>query len=262
MFDWRRFCRLAAVQWAENRRSWLWFLGICIAIHFCVLLLVTRGGSKPMNLTAEGQLAIYYIGYLVTGAVFAQRYFSPLSDRGSALTLLMRPASTFEKFLLAFLVVAVLYPLASTLAFQVCNVPGALLAEVSRNHLLQADPQYTYVRRQDFGPYIPFFNSRSGSADLQMMLCGSSIQALIVAGTVYFRRLAWLKTAAALFALLVLGLPLLAIATGASVAPLFWGEEIHRTAPHLRAWLVVVWAGVPALLWASVYFFLRERELQ
>lgn len=262
MFDLRRFGRLAAVQWAEHGRSWLWFLGIFVAVHFCILLLVTEGGRDARNLAFETQMTTYYMGYAVTGAFFALRYFSALSDRGSALTLLMRPASAFEKFLLALLVVAVLYPLAYTLAFQVCNVPGALLGEMARDRMLPSDPGYAYAQQRDYGPYLPFFNTQGGNLDLQVMLCCTSAQALILASTVYFRRVAWLKAVVALFVLLVLALPLLAMITDAKVSPLFWGHHTSRDALYLRAWLVTVWAGVPALLWASVYFFFRERELQ
>jgi hypothetical protein len=70
-----------------------------------------------------------------------------------------------------------------------------------------------------------------------------------------------LKTLVAVFVLMVVLLPLLAMATGASVDLLFWDSRSDTT-PGLRAWLAVLWIGVPALLWSSTFFLLRERELQ
>jgi hypothetical protein len=264
MFDARRFWKLAVVQWAEYGRSYLWFLGIGIAVHLCTVLLVTNGGARLFNYTKEMQMAVYIAGYLITGSLFALRYFSALSDRDSALTCLMRPASALEKFLLAFLIVAVLYPLAYTLAFQVCNLPGAHLGEAARDANILGSPREVigYRGMQDFGPYLPFTQAAGIGRDGQLLLGTLFLQALVLAGTLYFRRVAWLKTVVALFVLLVLGIPLLAIATGASPDLLFFDNARRAHSLQTSAWQAAVWFGVPLLMWASVFFFLRERELQ
>jgi hypothetical protein len=261
MFDLHRFRRLAVVQWAEHGRSYLWFLGIGVAIHFCVMLLIAQGGKDLESLTGQSGMVLYVAGYLITGSLFALRYFSVLSSRDSALTLLMRPASAFEKFLLAFLVVAVLYPLAYTLAFQICNLPGAVLGEMARDRKLVMNPNQVWLMSRTYGPYLPFDDPKDLGMHLQLILGSMSIQAVITAGTLYFRRLAMLKTLVAVFVLMVVLLPLLAMATGASVDLLFWDSRSDTT-PGLRAWLAVLWIGVPALLWSSTFFLLRERELQ
>jgi hypothetical protein len=264
MFDMRRFWKLAVVQWAEYGRSYLWFLGIGVAVHLCVLLLVTEGGAALEKYVYETQMGIYIAGYLITGGLFALRYFSTLSDRDSALTCLMRPASALEKYLLAFLVVAVLYPLAYTLAFQVCNLPGAYLGEVARNTWIAANPRDAIgcIGPRGFGPYLPFTETGGVSRDMQVVLANLFLQALIVAGTLYFRRVAWLKTVVSLFVVLVLGVPLLAVTTGASPDLLFFDDARRVANPQTWAWLAAVWVGVPLLAWTSVFFFLRERELQ
>jgi hypothetical protein len=263
MFDARRFRRLAVVQWAEHGRSYLWFLGIGVAVHLCVLLLVTGGGSDMDKYVSDVQMVIYFAGYLITGGLFALRYFSPLSERESALTSLMRPASAFEKFLLAFLIVAVLYPLAYTLAFQICNLPGAYLGEMARDAKMATGPAEAigYIGMRDFGPFLPFTAPRAIGRDTQVLLGNLFIQALTVAGTLYFRRISWLKTIVALFVLLVLALPLLTVITGAAPDLLFSGAR-RVDSPGTWTWMALVWVGVPLLMWLSVYFFLRERELQ
>jgi hypothetical protein len=264
MFDARRFFKLATVQWAEYGRSYLWFLGIGVAVHLCVVLLTTEGGSALERYGAEAQMAIYIAGYLITGGLFALRYFAALSDRDSALTCLMRPASAFEKFLLAFLVVAVLYPLAYTLAFQICNLPGAYLGEMARDAKVAATPReaFGYLGMQRFGPYLPFTDSKGIGRDVQVVLGNLFLQALILAGTLYFRRVAWLKTVVSLFVLVVLAVPLFATATGASPTLLFYDNLTRADTAQTWTWLAALWIGVPLLMWLSVFFFLRERELQ
>lgn len=271
MFDVRRFLRLAAVHWAEHGRSTLWFLGIGVAVHLCVWLLITDAGMKTWIYSVDVQTIVYVMGYLLTGALFAGRYFSGLSRRESALTWLMRPASTFEKFLLAFVVVAVLYPLAYTVAFQVCNLPGAWLGAIGRDAevaRLAAESaagdgagMAQYVLTMEYGPYVPLFDPKTRAMELNLFLGGLAMQGLILAAMLYFRRLAGLKTVVALF-VLFLGLALLAGVIGASPSNLFWGENDHVESFAMRAWLWLLWLGVPVLFWASALFLLRERELQ
>lgn len=265
MLDLRRFARLAAVHWAESGRSHLWFLGIGVVVHFCIWLLTTQGGNHLEHYDAGIQTAIYVFGYLVTAMLFAGRYFAALSRRESALTYLMRPASSFEKILLAFLVVAVLYPLAYTLAFQLCNLPGAWLGEAARDALVAAakDPDSVlYLRNQDYGPYLPFSDPKAPGLEWNLFLGGIAIQGLVVAGTLYFHRLAWLKTLVALFLLLFVAIPLLSVATDAQPWHLFLDGPFTKARAGLRAWVWALWTGVPLLFWTANYFLLRERELQ
>lgn len=265
MFDLRRFRRLAAVHWAEHGRSYLWFLAIGIAVHGCVWLLMTSGGSHAETYQDDVQIFIFASGYLLTSLLFAGRYYAALARPESTLTFLMRPASALEKSLLAVLVVAVAYPLAYALAFQVCNVPGALIGEAARDALLatkgQAD-QYGYLKQMTYGPFLPFASKGSPWFELDLLLGTTALQALVLAGALYFRRMAWLKTLVALFVLVVIAIPLLAILTEASPGQLFWSQSRFGPSPALLAWKWALWLGVPALFWASTYFLLRERELQ
>lgn len=265
MFDLRRFRRLVAVHWAEHGRGYLWFLAIGIGVHACAWLLATSGGSERRNYVLELQVVLYTVGYLLTSLLFAGRYYAGLARRESALTLLMRPASAFEKALLAFLFVGLLYPLAYTLAFQVVNLPGAWLGGIARDAYLRDTPASevaSYVRTMQYGPFLPFAAKQSPWMELDLFLGVAALQALVLAGALHFRRVAWLKTLVALFVLLVLALPLLAIVTGASPDRLFWTSLKNGPTTALLAWKWLLWLAVPALFWASTHFFLRERELQ
>lgn len=265
MFDLRRFRRLVAVHWAEHGRGYLWFLAIGIGVHACAWLLVTSGGTERRNYALEMQIVLYVVGYLLTSLLFAGRYYTGLARRESALTLLMRPASAFEKALLAFLFVAVFYPLAYTLAFQACNLPGAWLGEIARDAYLRETPASeisSFVAQMEYGPLLPFAAKQSPWMERDLFLGAAGLQALVLAGALYFRRVAWLKTLVGLFVLLILALPLLAILTDADPGRLFWTSLKDGPNPALLAWKWVLWLGVPGLFWASTYFFLRERELQ
>ena len=265
MFELRRFGRLAAVLWAENGRGYLWFLGIGVLVHFCVWLLLTQGGSRPEQYDDGLQTATYCGGYLMTAVLFAGRHFSALSRRESALTYLMRPASALEKTLLAFLLVAVAYPLAYTVAFQVCNLPGAWVGDAARDALLAApgkDSNALYLKNRQYGPYLPFTDPKTPAWEWNLFLGTAAIQALVVAGLLFFRKAAGLKTLVAMFQLFVVAIPLLSSASGAVPFRLFLGTPVPPGHPGLQAWIWVLWIGVPALFWASAWCLLRERELQ
>lgn len=265
MFSPQRFRRLVAVHFAEHGRPYLWFLGIGIAVHACVWLLTTSGATKAEAYTDDAQAAIYVCGYLLSSLLFAGRYYAGLARSESSLTLLMRPASSIEKALLALLVVGLLYPLAYTLAFQVCNLPGAWLGEAAHDALVAAKDhaeRNSYLIHMEYGPFLPFVSDASQWLELDLFLGGTALQALVLAGALYFRRVAWLKTSVVLFVLLVLALPLLAIVTDATPWQLFWNATKNGPTPALLAWKWVLWLGVPALFWASTYFLLREREVQ
>lgn len=258
MFDLRRFLRLASVQWAEHGRGYLWFLLIGIAVHACLWLAMTGGGAHAQSFQSSVQSAVYVCGLLVTAPLFAGRYFEVLGHRESALPCLMRPASSLEKFLLALLIVGLAFPLAYTLAFQVCNVPAALLADAARGSQAIA----AHSRETDFSPYLPFTDPENDDWEWAMFLAVLSLQGLMVCSGLFFRRLALLKGYVSAFVLLLL-LLLLAAVSDSSPERLFalWSGN-YAVPGAFAAWLWIVWLGVPALLWASAACLLRERELQ
>ncbi len=260
MFDWQRFLRLARAHWAEYRKAYLWFFGVGIAVQACVWLVGTGAGEHAETFSTGVQSTIYAVGLVASGALFAGRYFEALATRESALSVLMRPASGVEKFLLAFLIVAVFYPIAYTLAFQVCNLPAAMLARAANaasEHPLTGP--YPYA---DFTPYFPFANHKGSSGEWPLFLAVAALQALMVCSSLYFKRLAMLKGFMLAFVLLLL-LMLLATISDGNPDRLFaiWSRDAD-TPPILQAWSLLVWIGVPLLLWASAYFLVKERELQ
>ncbi len=259
MFDLARFRRLLNAQWAEQWRAYAWFLGIGVMVQFVVTLVILSG--RPTYNT-EAQEILFNAGLVLTAPLFAGRLFVGLSRPEAALLFLMRPASGFEKWLLAFLMAMVFYPLAYALAFQLCHVPAALF-EYARVQEMAAE---ILAKGKELAPdeqpgqwtlWHPWRFSDSKVA-LMMLLALSMLQPFALLGSLWFRRLPAVKTVLVAFVLYVVSIGM------QLVSPLSapWIANLERaTAPwqvvHHYAW----WAGIPVLLWLACYFAVREREL-
>lgn len=265
MFDLARFRRLIAATWVENRRAWAWFLAIGIIVHcvLCVVLLVPEHGYRALS--EDGQGIIWLLGLVLTGIIFAGRYFAAMARRESALVLLMRPASAFEKWLLAVLVVAVLYPVAYTLAFQVCNVPAALIAEAlahaAGDAAAAAGSDAAGLADVRFGVFLPWTLFEKPAAWYTLFSMLGALQAFAMLGSLYFRSFPFIKTILAGFILALL--LILATTIGGGDPDLFLGywvteRELHRWQQLL---FPAAWIAIPALTWLASLVALRERQV-
>lgn len=269
MFDAARFSRLAKAHWAEHRRAYAWFIGIGIMVHFVLLLAVMSGKNGFSALASDGQSVFYFLGLYTTAPIFAARYFQQMSARESALLVLMRPASALEKWLLAFMFVAIAYPLVYTLAFYVCNIPAWLIAKAQMQQALQLaianDATATGYGMLDPDRYKLFFvlnevENKRGLIAIGLSL--ASFQAFAVLGSLYFRAMPFIKTILAAFLILLLVIGLVAVfESRPDVFFGYWQQGSHMLTQQQRALYPVAWAGVPILLWLSCLLALREREV-
>ena len=273
MFDLARFARLAAAQWVEQRRGWGWFLAIgTLLLALMYLFLATVSGR--MAFTRDGQTALFYGALFVSAPVFAGRYFQAMVQPEVGLLTLMRPASAFEKWLLAFLVVAVAYPLAFCVAFEIVNVPAWLLAhaaavadgaaqggvDAATPRALRAagDPE----RYQLLLPWALGAEETQGRvlATTALLLVGA--QGFAVLGSLYFHRMPFIKTILAGVALMI-SLSMFSAFVGGSPATVFafWGDDDATRSLGDTVISLLFWFGVPALFWLAGLFALQEREL-
>jgi hypothetical protein len=253
MFNMQRFLRLAKAQWVEHRKTYAWFFAIGIIVHFCTLLAFSVGGGSLSFLRTEMQMVIYMVGLFITGPLFAGRYFEKMSARDSALTILMRPASKEEKFLLAFIFIALLYPMFYTLAYQINNLPASWMAMVSEHY------QSTDLGKYD--TYWPLLNSKERKIEFACYVLVWTLQGFMLAGTLFFKRFAMLKSIVLGF-ILFLGLVFFGVVSNAKPDRLFYIWDSERFIPSgFFWWLVALWILVPLLTWLSAYFFFKEREL-
>jgi hypothetical protein len=268
MFNSQRFLRLANAHWTEYRKAYAWFIGIGIIVHFVLLLIMMSSANGFMGLSEDGQGVIYYSGLFLTAPIFAARYFQLMSKRKSALIILMRPASIFEKWLLAFIVVAILYSIVYTLAFYVCNTPAWLLASAQAKQyaLLNplADNDMSYKANLSARSYDLFFilNSLKSWKDFaQLFLILTTAQAFAVLGSLYFKSMPFIKTI--LFAFFILLISIF-IATVLHSNPdgffKLWSSNSLVYGPKQFVYLFA-WLGIPILLWLSCFYALKEREV-
>jgi hypothetical protein len=263
MFEWQRFLRLASAHWVEQRRAWAWFFALGIMVHFVVVLMALAAEYGYRALDHEGQGLLFYWGLFLGGAVFAARYFQHTSSRETTLVYVMRPASVLEKWLLVFLIVAVAYPLACTLAFQVCNLPASAIAEAQA----AAEEAERLARggKPEFDPldYRPFLPWSAGLAAHDAFLLSASL--LTVLGYMAFG-CAWFDRAALAKTLLLAFLMLLSVLGMTSVFDsdpdlLFGYFDDDLFVPALSRYAyTATWVLVPALLWLAVYLVLKEKE--
>ena len=268
MFDARRFRRLVAATWSESRRGWGWFFLIGIIVHVLLVLVCAfiEHGHNAFGFT--GQSVIWFWGLFLSAPVFAARHFQAMARRESALVLLMRPASAFEKWLLAVIVVALLYPLAYLLAFQVAGIPsylyGKALATAEHADLLtRLKPSMHAEAIERFAENWRFFLPwRMAEVEWRVVLpCLFTLQGFAVLGSLYFRSVPFIKSIVVAF--IVLLVVILAGAAFEGDSTLFFGYWEGETllSPWQAVLLPAAWVGVPVLLWLAGLAALHEREV-
>ncbi|MFZ6654778.1 hypothetical protein [Undibacterium sp. TJN19] len=80
-----------------------------------VFILISFSAEKEKTFSMfqfSMQMSWYTGGLFTTAIIFAGRYFRHMVNPGASLIALMRPASIFEKWLLAFVIISILFPLA------------------------------------------------------------------------------------------------------------------------------------------------------
>lgn len=262
MFDLTRFKRLAAADWVENRRSYAWFLGVVVMLHFVFVVVELAGNSGFNNFTTDNQGGTFLLFLLLSAPVFAARYFQRLARPDSALLALMRPATTFEKWLLAVIVVAIAYPLAYHVVFYVCDIPATLIAEARYDAYVVLETAKGNQGKLTPHSFALFHAGSEGAgAFVQMALWLTTLQSFAMAGSLLFRNAPFLKTLLAAF-LVLMAAVLLAEWSG-SRPDLFYG--FFADDDPLLAWqhwaFPAAWIALPALLWGSAWLALREREI-
>lgn len=264
MFDFNRFIRLARAQVAEQWRSWAWFLGIGVIVHFVVVMLQLATWSGHRNLGHEFQTFMYCAGLFVTGPIFAARYFQGMSRRESAAVILMRPASAFEKWLLALGVILLAYPLAYALAFQICNVPAALYAQAAMRAEWDDPSVATMIQHLDlakFGVLMPWEIFDDWREVIGVLLWLAALQGFALLGSVYFRVMPFILTIVTGFVLLLLLILLVGVSGSNPDAMLGWWTEPPSGEPWYQVAATLAWLLVPGLVWLAALFALREREV-
>jgi hypothetical protein len=271
MFSPERFARLARAHFAEHARGYAWFLagGFLLQVVISILIAVSKPGLAVFDTGA--QEAFYYLGLYVLGIIFAGRYFQSMGQRAPALLALMRPASTFEKWLLAVLVVVVLYPLAYSLLFYLVIIPDWLLGYAqATDQVARAAVEYARHPKGDepiaFQPesyrlFLPWREFKHWHEAVVLGLRLLALQGFAMFGSLYFRNVPFIKTLLAGLLFLLLTSMLAEVVGGNPDLVLeVWDAWRPMSSAQVWGWRAL-WIATPVLLWLSCYLALREREI-
>ena len=258
----QRFALLLRAQWAEQRRSWAAFLLVFASIYaLCLLLVLSTSGYAMLKTSAQ---AFYYsAGLLVSGYLFAGRYFAGIDKREGNLLLLMQPASALEKMLVAALVILLLYPLAYTAMFELLTWPVRYLAAAEAGaHDLKLQQQFGQrtFGAEHYAAFWPFVQDARNHAMIALMYWG--LAGYSIACSLYFRSAALLKSwalAAALF--LFTAIWAIFSRPNSDMLAVWWQKGSASIEPSAHLLTAALWLGIPLLLWLSAYWNLRERQL-
>ena len=271
-----RFERLLRADLAERWRGYAAYLLVVAVVH-ALLVVIMLSSRSYHSMVVRDQAPWYVIGLLISGYVFAHVLLAPWQRTAPTLLALMRPAAVSEKWALTALTLLVLYPLVYTVVFAlIWSVASPLgyharvaeLAEAARSAAI-AGNAFTEAPaiRADYVPYIPFLSEGSGPRPR-----GSWMYWLLYAGTtgyaavllVALRRAPGVKALALGIALLMATGLLLSAAGDNGLDVLsrwFDGRAMWADGAAVGVLRVLFWLGVPALLWLTSYFALRERDL-
>ncbi|MFN7153153.1 MAG: hypothetical protein ACK4OE_05635 [Acidovorax sp.] len=262
-FSAARFLHLSKAQWAEQRRQYLGHMlvvGMLAVVVLLFMLVLASGREFPTWI----QQVLYLWGLFFTGFVFAARYFEAMARRESALLTLMRPASVFEKWLLCVLVVAVLYPLCYSLLFLAFTWPVRQIV-LAIGALDFPSNGFDAAKHALFVPMWPHSHDSSVFSARQQvgfLIALWALQALAVAGSLYFRRAAMLKTMALVFVLFLMTILVSATARASGTVLLAWWSFSNTSVSiAVHAINATLWLVLPLLLWLQAYLHLRDKEL-
>ncbi|MBW4891709.1 hypothetical protein KXQ82_18435 [Mucilaginibacter sp. HMF5004] len=172
-----RIWYLFKMQWVENRK--LYVLGLLAMMGIEGLFYFTSS-SSPNN-----QEMFFTIGLLLSSSIFTSTILSRFTDKRTALSALMLPASAFEKILVAIIYSLVIFPVVYTLL----TYPVMFAAY--------------YYHTEIKGDLAPLWNlSPSEGKILIVLMLYFMLQAFVMFCSTLFRRLAFVKTAVLVCAVL------------------------------------------------------------
>jgi hypothetical protein len=243
-----RFGRLARKHLGEHTMSYL--LGAAVLLGGLVVLLgfLTYIQHRPLN--GSMQAILFMLCLLAAGSFFASTVFAQFGAGRQAALALTLPASQLEKFLLAWLL----------------SLPVFLLVFVADFYL--ADWLVMHLVSPVVSPLLPLLDGHEVPG-LRLFL---ALHGLALFGSIFFPRLAFVKTA-----FLFLGLAVLLGILNFQVLNSWLGGNLGMAIPFGAAsvqgagplqlpeaqerWLVGLPLALAALLWAAAYARLTEKQL-
>ncbi len=180
-----RFIRLLKNDWLINQRTYL-FTPIAIGIAIYALMFFIMITSKHIT---TGQYTVFFVFYLLMVGAVVGTAFPGLHSRVKTFSYLITPGSTFEKYLVQFMMRIVIF-------FPVALVIFWLSAHLAKASSMVVDPGIGIdpaIYIADFH-YDNFFGLLYHRDLLPTILSIVSYATLLFAGSVFFTRVAFVKT--------------------------------------------------------------------
>ena len=263
VFSLKRWGNLMRRHYLENKRSFLFGI-LCLLA--AITITIGFGLWTGHGLNENSLINIYLIGLFLVGAVFASSSFDALQKKERGIAYLTLPASHFEKLLTQIVYNLIFFTIVYTLCFYVMSE----LFIVSAKHLAAIDPDHYSYRPIEW-------NEPDSIRDSfwYFLYVFFGVQALFIAGSIYFKRFSFLLTTCLLvvFVFFLMQYFMLLEAHYWRDLNLYFHESALRTLGAgptkvyplpkglgigLKWILLLGWA--PAL-WLVSWFRLREKEI-
>ncbi|QEC73591.1 hypothetical protein FSB73_19905 [Arachidicoccus ginsenosidivorans] len=262
IFSFKRWWLLMRRHWIENSKFFLFgslsLLGV-IAISFMFLLV------NGTHYQAYSECILYLIGLFLVGAIFASGAFDALQKKERGIAYLSLPASHFEKLLTHIFYNLIFF----TIIYSLCFYAMSEIFELIVKSRVQAEPYKYSFEPLDWEHPREFMVAKN-----YLITIFFGVQALFLAGSIYFKRFSFILTTIVLVLfILFLGYYINSIqhgllrgyyGTGASLHSLGLSlpAKIYRLPPALvfiLKWLLLL--GWAPLFWLVAWFRLREKEI-
>lgn len=251
--------------WFDNRKQIFYLLAVTISL-LLLWLNIYLSFRNPILFAPKFQVAYYFFGLSVSGALVANFSFAELREKPKAINFLLVPASALEKLVVGFLFSVIIYGLLYSASFYIVNSIMVHLA----NQLLASDWEVINIfNLQTIED--PFFDNRQAN---QLFILYLTMQAFFVCGGLYFSKFSFFKTALIflgiwLTRLLLPNIFLFLLPTGNFQQVLTSFEVIDVTGnkiiemPMWFSWSFDLWysLAVVPLLWLVSYFKLKEKQI-
>lgn len=272
-FSFSRFMRLLRAHWAERRRSHILFWLVVASVH-ALLMLILLSARHGRGAQTEEQTIVFWCGLVTSGVVFASLHFAALRKPASALVFLTRPASVFEKWLLAVLFVLFVWPLAYTISAMVINALASTIGYQWHVAYENAMHQHNNVNKLDYALFIPFIRYVKGHARLALwhfsiLMIYMGLSGFSLLGCIYFKKYSGIKTSVLAFVIFLLTI-LLSIIIDTITNHNFnfrflnWWENGYAARWYpIRYWIsnLLFWLVTPVLVWICALLALHEKDL-
>jgi hypothetical protein len=275
-FSMKRWSRLLALHWADNRKRYLLSVPAMLAlltVWESFLLIMNR--YNPLD---NGMQAVtYYSGLLAVGCLYASTIFSDLGSKAKGIAWLSVPASALEKLLCAVLFAVVIFFIAYNVVFYLVNIPMVDLC----NELIERQHR-AWIGGYPISPN-PVFNVLKGLPGDEFngisplyLFFFFSIQSAFMLGSVYFERYAFVKTVVVVL-LCILFFTTLEQRIVELTLPKGWNQnfmtEWMKDEDTLRVKAVrlpplvslilgcLLLYAMPLVFWIATYFRIKEKEI-